>query len=86
MNETLRHPRGTPERSESTTAFFHPLLEQLKQRRIELGLTQMEVDGKLGVADRLVAKWECGLRIPTMYSFSLWAEGLEMDVILRPKD
>ena len=51
-----------------------------------MGLTQMEVDGKLGVADRLVAKWECGLRIPTMYSFALWAEGLEMDVTLQPKD
>lgn len=52
-------------------------------RRKELGLTQDDVNYKLGVADRLVSKWECGVRSPTAFNLLCWAQVLEGDMVFE---
>lgn len=52
------------------------IIQQLRQRRIHLGLSQRDVDGMLDCSDGLVSKWECGERIPHAGSMSKWADAL----------
>ena len=52
-------------------------------RRKELGLTQDDVNYKLGVADRLVSKWECGIRTPTSFNLLCWAQVLEGFIVFE---
>ena len=47
--------------------FLKDVVKQLVKRRKELGITQEELNYKLGVADRLVSKWESGTRTPTSF-------------------
>ena len=57
--------------------FLKDLISQFIQRRKELGLTQDEVNYRIGTADRLVSKWECGDRTPTSFNLYCWAEVLD---------
>ncbi|MEP0264009.1 helix-turn-helix transcriptional regulator [Dokdonia sp.] len=52
-------------------------------RRKELGMTQEDVNHKLGVADRLVSKWECGMRTPTSFNLHCWAQVLEGVIVFE---
>ncbi|KAB8155082.1 helix-turn-helix domain-containing protein [Kordia sp. TARA_039_SRF] len=60
--------------------FLKGIVSQLVARRKELGLTQDDVNDLLGVADRLVSKWECGSRTPTSFNLHCWAEALKSDL------
>ena len=53
------------------------IVNPMIDRRKELGLTQEDVNHKLGVADFLVAKWERGTRSLTAFNFLCWAEVLK---------
>ena len=57
--------------------FLNKLVSQFINRRKELGLTQDDVNYKLGVADGSVSKWECGYRTPTAFNLLCWAQVLE---------
>ena len=52
-------------------------------RRKELGLTQDELNYRIGIADRLLSKWECGDRSPTSFNFFCWAEALGLSIDLK---
>ncbi len=52
------------------------LIYAFRIRREELGLTQLDIDGKLGMASGLCSKWECGDRVPHASSLSRWADAL----------
>lgn len=44
------------------------LIAQLRQ---EKGLTQQQIAGALGITNKTVSKWECGLGCPDL---SLWSD------------
>ena len=52
----------------------------LTAKRHSIGLTQDDLNERLGYADRLVSKWECGDRNPSTFAFECWTNTLEMDV------
>ena len=66
-------------------AFYEKLIEQFRARREELGITQSELAGQMGISDGLVAKWESGARTPNSYSLACWALALELDLICLTK-
>lgn len=65
--------------------FLKDIVVQFIHRRKTLGLTQEDVDIRMGNSDRQCSKWECGLRTPTSFNFFCWAEALESHIQLIPK-
>lgn len=60
----------------SETEFYSTLVKDLRSRRQNLGLTQLDVAMKVGVSDYLVTKWENLLKIPTAYGLMCWCQAL----------
>lgn len=56
--------------------FLADLVGQFVKRRKSLGLTQANVNRKMGNTDRLVSKWECGMLTPTSFNLYCWAQAL----------
>jgi len=56
--------------------FAESLINQFVEARKLKGFTQSQIDQKIGVADGLVAKWEAGIRRPTLFNAFCWAESL----------
>lgn len=53
-----------------------PIVTVLRARRLELGLTQEAVGELIGCADRLINKFECGLKQPSPRMLVHWCEAL----------
>jgi len=68
------------------TDFLNTVVKQLVKKRHTLGLSQEDINFELGVADRLVSKWECGTRTPNVFNLYCWADVLESKLIVVPKD
>lgn len=68
------HPK--PPSALGSTGFNAAFIQAFVRRRKELGLSQMELDNRIGVAEGLVAKWESGSRRPTLYNAWCWAVAL----------
>ncbi|WP_456440820.1 helix-turn-helix domain-containing protein [Psychroserpens sp.] len=66
--------------------FLKDVVTLLIARRIELGVTQDDLNHMLGVADRLVSKWECGIRTPTSFHLYCWADALESMITVTAND
>lgn len=66
------------------TDFLKELVSQFIQQRKSLNLTQEDIDSKMGNADRLCSKWECGLRTPTSFNLFCWAEVIKSKLIIIP--
>jgi len=58
---------------------------QLVARRKQLKLTGLAVDARIGCAEHLSAKWECGMRAPSAFNLMCWAEALGCEWVLQPK-
>ena len=69
----------------SESQFTSDLIKQFQLRRYQLGLTQPDVDQKIGVATGLCAKWEMGNRKPTLFNAYCWAEALGCEIKLEAK-
>lgn len=54
--------------------------EAIKRRRIELGLTQVQLAARLGVHGATVAEAEAGKRDPTLSTVERFAKALEISV------
>lgn len=67
-------------------AFFDPLVEQLVAARRKRGLRQEDVDARIGCAERLVSKWECGIRRPSAYFLLLWTQALDVRLTVTMDD
>jgi transcriptional regulator with XRE-family HTH domain len=65
-------------------AFAEDLISQFRMAREHSGLTQEQVDGRLGIADGLTAKWENSFRKPTLFHAYCWAEALDQKIVLSP--
>ena len=69
----------------SESEFTSDLIKQFQLRRYQLGLTQPDVDQKIGVATGLCAKWEMGNRKPTLFNAYCWAKALGCEIKLEAK-
>lgn len=67
-------------------AVFEPLVQQLIAARRQRKLRQEDLDRMIGCADRLVSKWECGVRRPSAYFLLLWAQALEVKLTVHMDD
>ena len=66
--------------------YLRDIVKKLVEQRQKLGLTQEELNARLGVADRLISKWECGIRSPTSFNLYCWAFALEMRLTVAAND
>tara|TARA_A100000171_G_scaffold35638_3_gene34216 strand:+ start:13581 stop:13901 length:321 start_codon:yes stop_codon:yes gene_type:complete len=57
--------------------FLRDVVKELVRLRKQRKYTQEELNYRLGVADRLISKWECGLRTPTSFNLYCWADALD---------
>jgi transcriptional regulator with XRE-family HTH domain len=80
MNISFTYPRKV--RQDFLEDVVRPMI---KQRRV-LKLTQEVVNHKLGVADNLVAKWECGVRTPISFHLYCWADALDGKLMFVPNN
>lgn len=61
--------------------FYMPkMVKVLVDRRYELGLTQEELEHRLGTCKGHVDKWERGVITPTIFNYQCWMEALKLDV------
>lgn len=67
---------STPRPVRRDILFAVDLIEQFRVKRLELGLSQLALDDRIGVASGMVAKWENGFRKPTLWNAFCWAEAL----------
>ena len=56
--------------------FFTPLVAVLTMRRMALGISQAELNFRIGCPDNHLAKWEAGMHRPSIYFLLLWCEAL----------
>lgn len=64
---------------------YDPLIRQLVEQRHKTGMTQAELNDRIGCTDGLLAKWEATICYPTAYHLMLWAEALKMTVTIQPE-
>ena len=64
--------------------YLKSLVQALVRRRKELGMTQEQLNYNLGMADRLVSKWEVGTRTPLTFNLYCWADELKSDLMIIP--
>lgn len=64
--------------------YLETLVKALVRRRKQLGITQEELNHKLGMADRLVSKWEVGTRTPLTFHLYCWADALKSELTIIP--
>lgn len=60
--------------------FLKDVVKQLVDARHAAGMTQEMLNDDLGVADRLVNKWECGIKSPSGFVLYCWADALGCDI------
>jgi transcriptional regulator with XRE-family HTH domain len=65
--------------------FFANLVRRLVARRLELGMTQEDLDYALGVSEGLVAKWESFARFPGAFMFVCWSNRLGLELTVQPE-
>ncbi|MEU8278193.1 helix-turn-helix domain-containing protein [Microbispora bryophytorum] len=58
----------------------HPLVVKLRQRRRQLGLTQTELEKRLGVQQDRMSEWERGHSYPVLPNLARYASGLGLRV------
>lgn len=78
---SLDHSHGV---SAQTFAAYQDLAHTLQRRRVQLGLSQMDIDAAAGWADGYTAKLESEARIPRMPTLQLWAQAVGLEICTRP--
>lgn len=87
IKKTKKKKKETEEETQSVLTREHFLWEvtsTLIQERHKTGETQEELNFRLGIADRLVNKWECGLRTPSGFNLYCWANALGQRMLIGP--
>jgi transcriptional regulator with XRE-family HTH domain len=63
-----------------TRALVQLWCEQLRQRRLERGITLAEMERRLGYTRLMIRQWENGVHIPRLDGLVRWAEELDFDL------
>ena len=66
--------------------FYEPLIRELVIQRKMQGMGQLDVNEMIGCADNLIAKWEVGMKVPSLYYLLLWCEALGYELKLERVD
>jgi DNA-binding XRE family transcriptional regulator len=76
------HPESAPlfEMERQRTAFLLPFVH----RRRELGWTQRDLARESGVAQPVIARFECGITDPKISTLRRLADALNLDLSARP--
>jgi transcriptional regulator with XRE-family HTH domain len=53
-----------------------PVYVALKERRIEMNMSQLDLGSALGYSERTISSWETGVRDPTLNALRNWAQCL----------
>ena len=64
---------------------YKKTVSAMVKARKKCNYTQAQVDYKIGCADGLVSKWECGDRIPSFFMLVCWSEVLDVEIKAVPK-
>ena len=64
---------------------YRGLIGELADRRIQQGLSQNELDERLGLTRGHIGKWETGRRRPTAWNLSNWAYVLGLRLVTAPR-
>ena len=56
---------------------------ELILRREQLGISQRELEERLGVSSRMVAKWESRIRSPTAGNLDRWVQALGLKLVFK---
>lgn len=59
-----------------------PVIALLRQRRESLGISQEDMEERIGVTRGLVQKWETGVRQPSAFLLTCYAEALGGSLVL----
>lgn len=62
------------------------LVDQLKARRKQLGLTQHSLANRIGITESLIGLYEVFERRPTGFTLAQWAFALGCTLILQPEE
>lgn len=65
--------------------FLKNISKHLAKLRQLQGWTQDKLNHRLGSADALVSKWECGIKTPTGFNLYCWADALSERLTTMPK-
>tara|TARA_R110000824_G_scaffold120059_5_gene274665 strand:+ start:1965 stop:2210 length:246 start_codon:yes stop_codon:yes gene_type:complete len=68
---------------ETVEQFSKDLISQLIKRREQLNISQEKLNETIGVADNLVGKWECGMRLPSGFLLYCWSQALNLRIELK---
>lgn len=63
---------------------MRPVIETLIEARRARGLRQEDVDARIGCAERLVSKYECGTRHPSLNMLAIWCQVLGVALTVQP--
>lgn len=77
----LRQRLMSKDVSKAERAFYEVLVLQLRSRREDLGLTQLDLAITIGVSDYLVTKWENLIKIPTAFGLMCWCQALGLTMV-----
>lgn len=65
---------------------FAPIITRLKEIRLDRGISQFDLECKIGLARGYLSKWECGDRTPSLFNFLCWAKALDLEIEFLPID
>ncbi len=74
------------EHDPATIEAWSAVVHAMARRRRALGYSQPELDERIGLALGHISKFECFLRRPTAYTFSLWARALGCRLVVVSDD
>lgn len=66
--------------------FYRTLIGQLVERRRKMGMSQSELNDRLGMSEAMVAKWESMARFPGAFFLMCWAKALGVKFIVEEED
>jgi ribosome-binding protein aMBF1 (putative translation factor) len=75
-HERLRVSSYSRVPSDAERVFYRDFIRRMINQRQRMGISQAELDYRLGIATGLVAKWETFARLPGTFMLLCWAEAL----------
>ncbi len=65
--------------------YYGELIAKLVSLRKARGLSQSDMDHRLGVSEGMVAKWETGARLPGAFFLMCWGQALNAKITIEGK-
>ena len=73
----------TREVSSEEQKFYADLIGELVSKRKQLGMSQAELNDRLGMSEAMVAEWESMARLPGAFFLMCWAKALGIKFVAK---